>query len=121
MLPNRLRVSQESSDILKHLKGRTGVTPNILCRIALMLSLRHGKRDAIPAQDLHGLEFNSSTLFGDYAVLYYCAVRQVYGESADKAFEQVVAYHISDGLKRLRTARTVVDLLQSSNMTFAGN
>lgn len=36
---NRLRVSQEVSSRLGILKGRTGLTPNILCRIGFCLSI----------------------------------------------------------------------------------
>jgi len=36
---NRLRISEEVSSKLSMLKGRTGLTPNILCRIGFCLSL----------------------------------------------------------------------------------
>src|SRR5436190_1176195 len=36
---NRLRVCEEASKRLVHLKARTGLTPNILCRIAFCESL----------------------------------------------------------------------------------
>lgn len=39
MRMNRLRVCEEVSKRLTHLKARTGLTPNILCRIGLCLSL----------------------------------------------------------------------------------
>ncbi len=36
---NRLKVSEETSKNLSSLKAKTGLTPNILCRIAFCLSL----------------------------------------------------------------------------------
>lgn len=36
---NRLRVSEEVSSKLSMLKGRTGLTPNVLCRLGFCLSL----------------------------------------------------------------------------------
>lgn len=36
---NSLRVCEEVSSRLSHLKGRTGLTPNILCRLGFTLSL----------------------------------------------------------------------------------
>ena len=36
---NRIRFSQEASKKLSHLKGRTGLTPNILSRIGFMMSI----------------------------------------------------------------------------------
>lgn len=110
MLPNRQRVSRDSAEVLKQLKGRTGVTPNVLCRIALMLSLRDGRKTDLLEQELNGLEFNSSTLFGEYAALYDCVVQQLYGPANVNSLEQILAYHISDGLMRLRGIRSISEL-----------
>jgi DNA sulfur modification protein DndE len=110
MLPSRLKIPADLTDVLKQLKGRTGVSPNILCRMALMLSLREGRRDTHQQKDLNGLELHSSTLFGDHLGLYECSLRQVYGEIPVAQIEQVLAQHISDGLMRIRAARSVSDL-----------
>jgi DNA sulfur modification protein DndE len=112
MLPSRVKIPADLTDVLKQLKGRTGITPNILCRIALVLSLREGRRDTHQPKDLDGLEFNLSTLFGEHLGLYECLIRQVYGELEVPRTEQLLAQHISDGLMRIRAARSVSDLAE---------
>jgi DNA sulfur modification protein DndE len=112
MFPNRIHISKEASEHLKFLKGRTGVTPNILCRIALLLSLRD-RRKCNPANThLDGLEFNLTTLFASYAPLYECLLRQVYGQLHEKDAESLLAAHIDDGVKRIRAVKSLADLSQ---------
>lgn len=114
MFPNRFRISKRATDALKLLKGKTGVTPNILCRIAFALSLRDGDKGGMAAVDLEGSEFNTSTLFGDYVVGYECLLRQVHGAVDAKAVQRIVAAHIENGLDNMKRVRTLPDLLTFS-------
>src|SRR5437868_1986794 len=75
MLPNRLRVSKQATDSLKQLKSRTGLTPNLLCRMAMTLSLEEGVAGGQRKTDLDGSEFNLPTLLGDHALAYECLIR----------------------------------------------
>ena len=70
MIPHRLRTSEKAAARLKYLKGKTGLTPNILSRIAFVLSVRDLKRISKDVDDLSGQEFNSSTLFGEHQKVY---------------------------------------------------
>ncbi len=110
MFPNRIRISKGASDQLKLIKQRTGVTPNVLCRMAIMLSL---KRDSVIKRSdtkLDGLEFNISTLFGEYVPLYECLLRQFHGALEQKEFEVLLAAHVDDGIMVLKAARSLSDL-----------
>jgi len=62
MLPNRVYISKRATDLLKQIKGKTGVTPNILCRMALTLSLEESHIANPDNTDLNGSEFNLPTL-----------------------------------------------------------
>lgn len=110
MFPNRIRISKSASDQLKLLKQRSGLTPNILCRIALMLSIKRGVRLQHRTSDLGGLEFNLPTLFGEYTMLYECLLRQAYGKLGAKDAELLLAGHIDDGVMVLKAARNISDL-----------
>ncbi len=69
-------ISADSTQKLRTLKGRTGLTPNILCRLALALSLREpGLLDpaALPSD---GMEFNRYTLFGPHDLLIVALLRE---------------------------------------------
>ena len=110
MFANRLRVTKTAGDQLKALKQRTSVTPNILCRIALAISLQRGKRFEAPAIDLIGREPHKTTLLGEHTVLYECLLRQIYGDQSEKNFEALLAAHIEDGISVLKAARCITDL-----------
>jgi DNA sulfur modification protein DndE len=111
MLPNRVRISKTATDSLKVLKSRTAVTPNILCRIALALSLQEGYAVKRESKGLEGTEFNLSTLLGDQTVVYECLLRQAHGDLNEREASQFLVAHIDDGLEKLKRIRSVVDLL----------
>lgn len=110
MIPNRLRISKETSEQLKYIKAKTGVTPNILCRLAIAHSFKDPKELKNRKVELNGLEFNSYTLFGNHVKLYECLFQQVYGQLDSKEAELVVAIHIAEGIKALKTAKSLSDL-----------
>jgi len=111
MLPKRMHISQAATDKLKILKGRTGLTPNIVCRIALVRSLREGPHAGKRKVDQNGSEFIGTTLFGEHANVFEALLVQVHGPLDAKAMGQVIASHIDDGLTGLMKARTVAELV----------
>src|SRR5438093_12246246 len=99
MLPKRLRISKSATDTLKLLKARTGLTPNIICRIALVMSLEDGKTGGQRQVDQAGSEFNAPTLFGEFGLLFEALLRQAHGVLDPKACANVIAAHIDNGLE----------------------
>ena len=67
-------MSENATLKLSQLKGRTGLTPNILCRIAFCLSL---KEPGIPNEkhDSLGMEFNRFTLTGEWDSFYIALLK----------------------------------------------
>lgn len=116
MLPKRVRISQGATDILKVLKGRTGLTPNIICRIALILSLEDGERGGAKQVDQSGSEFNAPTLYGEFALLFECMIREVHGDMTLRDLPLVIASHIEHGMDRLRKSKTVLELVEFSGL-----
>jgi len=111
MLPNRFRISQIATEALKQVKTKTGLTPNILCRFALALSLRDGEKGGVTDVDTDGSEFNTPTLFGEYHLVYEAAIHQVHGPLKPKDVQRVVANHIEVGVERLKRVSGLGDLL----------
>jgi DNA sulfur modification protein DndE len=74
---NRLRVCQEVSNRLSILKGRTGLTPNILCRIGFCLSLND---PSIPHPDDYppdsDREIDRHTLTGPWDRLFVALIKE---------------------------------------------
>lgn len=111
MLPNRLHISKRATDQLKQLKSRTGVTPNILCRMALTLSLEEQHVANPDNTDLTGSEFNIVTLLGDGGPIYDALLKQAYGNLKPKQAELILAAHIDHGVDKLKRAKNVLDLI----------
>lgn len=114
MLPKRIRISKNATEILKLLKARTGLTPNITCRIALMVSLEDGPRGGEREVDQTGSEFNAPTLYGEFGTLFDCMIREVHGTLDTKGVGTVIASHIDNGLDRLRKTKNILELVEYS-------
>ena len=73
----RIKLSQESTKKLKTFKNRTGLTPNIACRLALSLSISEKN---IPSLELYdddtGQEINRYTYLGEHELILLSLFRQ---------------------------------------------
>lgn len=74
---SKLRISSDATSKLRALRARTGMTPNLLCRMAIMLSLEEGPLGTAPIPDEDGSEFNAYTLTGEYSALIAALLRWV--------------------------------------------
>jgi len=73
---NRIRISKPATVRLSMLKGRTGLTPNILCRIGLCLSLSDPSIPDPQRFDEEGQEFNRYTLPGEWAGFFMALLKE---------------------------------------------
>ena len=113
---SKLRISEDASSRLRTIRQRTGVTPNLLIRVAIMLSLEEGPI-RVPAPDEKGAEFNSYTLTGEQTGLIGAMLRHVEeteGDAPPLADDEVLARlraHIHRGVGTLSVrAKSIVDL-----------
>ncbi len=67
---NRLRLSSDVGFRLRNLKGKLGVTPNLLCRLGFIMSLAEPGIPQAESFDEEGPELNRSTLFGEWEQLF---------------------------------------------------
>lgn len=72
---SKLKVSADAASKLRSLRQRTGLTPNLLCRFAIMVSLEEGPLGAVPPPDEDGQEFNAYTLTGEFGALFVAMIR----------------------------------------------
>ena len=73
---NRIRISKRATVRLSMLKGRTGLTPNILCRIGLCLSLSDPSIPDPQRYDENGQEFNRYTLTGELDTFFIALMKE---------------------------------------------
>lgn len=91
---SKFRVSAEATGRLRVLRQRAGLTPNLLCRMAMATSFEAGKIG--PAPDIEeGQEFNSYTLFGGDQPIYTTLLRWIETEDGETVDDREL-------LKRLR-------------------
>lgn len=72
----KLRLTKEASNRLRVLVGKTGVTPNLLCRLGFCLSLGEPgvpNPDEYPEEER---EFNRYTLLGEYDPLFVALLKE---------------------------------------------
>lgn len=114
----RLRVGEEASQRLSLLKGRTGLTPNILCRIGFCLSITDPSvpnlADYAPESDR---EIDRHTLTGPWDSLFVAMLRERChqdGLGEERLADQFKA-HVNRGVlllyKRVRTLNDIALLL----------
>ena len=102
---SKLRVSADTTSRLRSLRQRTTLTPNLLCRIALMLSLEEGPLGTTTHPDDDGMEFNAYSLTGDaheslIAVLRWVEAQGRVGAEAPSDDDLLIALraHIQRGV-----------------------
>lgn len=74
---NRIHIGKETDQRLRNLKARTGLTPNLLCRLGFCLSLAEpGIPDAQLYADGNVREFNRYTLTGQWDSFFFALLRE---------------------------------------------
>lgn len=72
----RIPFTMEADNRLRMLKARTGITPNILCRIGFCLSLEEpGMPAELPEPFKTGREINRYTLLGKYDQIFVALLK----------------------------------------------
>lgn len=75
--PNRISISKNAANKFQTIKKNTGLTPNILSRVAIMLAI-NSKANVSPVsmEENSGQELSKDVLFGEHVDAYEILVRQ---------------------------------------------
>lgn len=117
----RIRLSQTSTKKLQFFKSRTGITPNVACRLALGVSLAESN---VPSLELYsdesGQEINRYTLFGEYELvlesifLMWCYENKIKEKDKNRYF----LAHINRGVElltnRVKGLENLVQLMKET-------
>lgn len=99
---SRLYVSEDIDNKLRVLKMRTGLTPNLLCRMGFCLSLSEtGIPDVQLYSDTQAREFNRYTLTGQYDLFFFSLLRERLSEDGldiEASLEPQFKAHLSRGV-----------------------
>ena len=99
---SRLYVSEHIDNKLRVLKMRTGLTPNLICRMGFCLSLSEpGIPDVQLYSDTQAREFNRYTLTGQYDLFFFSLLRERLSEDGldtEASLEPQFKAHLSRGV-----------------------
>lgn len=106
MVFNRIYVGEEVDQRLRLLKTRTGLTPNLLCRLGFCLSLTE---PIAPDPELYAegraREFNRYTLTGQWDLFFFAMLkeRQITQDGSDSEADLEANFkaHLSRGINML--------------------
>lgn len=104
MLPNRIKLSKNATAKLRYLKTQTGLTPNILSRIAIMLAIKEGSdlSNAGVGDMDGGQELNDTTLFGEYIYVYDILINQyIHDKNLDLSASETIVAMIEIGVHKM--------------------
>ena len=121
MIPDRMKISKKSSEIVTSLKGKLGMNPNILCRIALALSIENDDKKIPATENSSGLEFTKSTLFGDTSLIFEMILLKQYGEIEKNGLVNVINQHIESGLKKINSHKSFRSFIEDKQIQKALN
>ncbi len=124
---NRLYVGQEVDLRLKNLKARTGLTPNLICRLGFCLSLSEpGIPDPRLYADGHVREFNRYTLTGQWDTFFFALLKERLiedGLDPNADLEPQFKAHLSRGVlllyKRMKTLADLGNMVAESQQRAA--
>jgi DNA sulfur modification protein DndE len=109
----KIRLTKDASNRLRFLAGRTGLTPNLLCRMGFCLSLEEAKIPNPSEFAEEEREFNRYTLLGEYDVLYFALLKQrLYQDGLPlDDLEGYFRAHLNRGISLLQQrVRSVADI-----------
>lgn len=110
----KLRLTKDSSNRLRHLAGKTGLTPNLLCRLGFCLSLSEASVPNPADYPEEEREFNRYTLLGEYDALFVALLRQrCHQQQLDPAeLPNYFRAHVNRGITLLqRRVKGLADIL----------
>lgn len=98
---SKMKLSSKSQNLLGRIKARTGLTPNLLARFALCLSIKEKSSPNPDEYDKDGSEIEPSILFGEYESLYLGLMRNRLdkdGKSIETDLNEMTRCHINRGV-----------------------
>jgi len=112
MLPNRVRLSTNATNRLQYIKTKTGITPNILSRIAIMLAIKEGGNlTNSGVEDCDGQILDKSVLFGDHAEIYDVLINQyIHDYDIELDTQNTIASLVEVGVHKMGHIKNLVDI-----------
>lgn len=104
----KMNLSKEAEEILRGINTNLGITPNIYCRYAVILSLKDPSKLKFD-YDSKGIEFQRFTLTGEFDTLFREIIKNIERRymTDDEYFGQYLKAHIERGIRKLHQEVTL--------------
>jgi len=118
----RVRFSTEADNRLRMLKARTGLTPNLICRLGLCLSLEESGEPRSDSSAPSLREINRYSLLGEYDPLFVALLNTRHPNVGDDSDElaRLFVEHLHRGIallaNRLKGPVSIAELAQNRPM-----
>jgi DNA sulfur modification protein DndE len=103
---NKIRISEKATNYLSYLRAKIKLTPNIVCRFALCLSISDPTPPDTRLDDEKGQEFSRYTLLGEYDEFYIGILKERMiedGLDLEKDLSSQLKAHINRGVMMFHT------------------
>ena len=118
---NKLHISSRTTKYLPFLKVKTGLTPNIVCRMGLCLSIAEPSIPDTKMDDDKGQEFSRYTLLGEWDPFFISILRErLIKDNLDPEKDLLVQFkaHLNRGImmlqSRIKDLSDIHDLLPTA-------
>ena len=119
---NKLHASSRTTKYLPFLKMKTGLSPNIICRMGLCLSIAEPSLPDTKMDDDKGQEFSRYTLLGEWDPFFISILRErLIQDKLDPEKELLVQFkaHLNRGImmlqSRIKDLSDIHDLLPAAS------
>jgi len=99
-MSSKMKISQKTSEQLDYLADSLKIRRNIICRMAMAISLDQEEPPSIAFEDSSGQEFNKPTILGTDETLFAALVTQHYRKKIpdDEMFSTYMRAEITSGI-----------------------
>ena len=113
---SKIRLSRDTTLRVRQVKTRTGLTPNVLCRVGICVSMEDGTVPNAAQYDDDGMEFNRYTLTGEFDTELMALFRQwceKHSVSSENEQRDLFRAHLNQGVVILHArVQSIADLLR---------
>ena len=110
-MSSKMKLSAKATRQLETLSANLDLRRNIVCRMALAVSLNERVAPSTDDADFSGQEFNKPTIMGTEEQLFYALITQHYGRrlSEEELFSKYVRAEIINGLEKMSNDYTRIN------------
>ena len=115
ILPNRVSLSLNATNKLRNLKAHTGLTPNILSRVAITKALEStSSLENAGVGDADGQVLSKDVMFGEHDLVYEVLIKQyIKDNKISEPIQNVIAALIEIGVHKIGHVKNIQQIVMN--------